>query len=87
MWRNSTLQMKHSDDKYAALSHSSIILPNYHEYEFSEKCDSGGIFGSCTNITDNLRTKLILVPVECPDVALFVGTKIDSVRTLSTVLP
>ena len=39
-------------------------IPNYHEYDFYEKYDSVRIFGSCTNITDNLRTKIILMPIE-----------------------
>ncbi len=51
-----------------------------------EKYEMVEIFGSCMNITKNLRTELILVPIESPEFALSIGTKIDSVRKLSTVL-
>ena len=59
---------------------------NYHEHKISEKCNPGGIFGSCANITDNSHTKIILMPIESPEITLSIGTKIDSIRKLSTVL-
>ena len=60
-------------------------IPKCHEDKISEKCDPGGIFGSCANITDDLRIKIILMPIESPEFALSIGTKIDSVRKSSTL--
>ena len=61
------------DSSYQTTNIPHYHIPDYHEYKFSEKCDSAENFGSCTNITDNLRINIILVPIESPDFALSIG--------------
>ena len=43
-------------------------------------------FESYTDIIDNFSGKIILVPIDSPESALSIGTKIDSVQILSNVI-